>query len=71
MINSGPRESIDSTGGLSSDKEGAVDSFRGERMPGRHAQEASNASVIRDDSLTVGSAPMGPIVAKYGQLRNE
>ena len=71
MINSGPRESIDSTGGLSSDKEGAVDSFGGERIPGRHVQDASNASVIRDDSLTVASAPMGPNVAKYGQLSNK
>ena len=71
MINSGPRESIDSTGGLSSDKEGAIGSFRGEQMPGRRAQGAGNASVVRDDSLTVVSAPMGPLVAKYAQLHNE
>ena len=71
MINSGPRESIDSTGRLSSNKEGTVGSFQGEQMPGRRAQGASNAADVRDDNLPVASAPLGPLVAKYDQLHNE
>ena len=61
-----PRASIDSAGSLPVGKEGGRNSFRSELKSGRLSRGPSCASGsdMTDDSLSIVSAPPGPLTTK-------